>query len=298
MKLKVLILGSSGLVGSSLIRHLNSYDILDITLTYHKNFPKEFTRNKKLKFNCLNFDKNTIIKIFSKFDFILNCIIDNNNFDNLKDKHKRFEFFKINSVFPRLLGDIAKKSKTKVIHLSSDAVFSGTKGTAYTESDDTDPVCIYGVSKLLGEQDTDNMINIRSSFIGNSPYKKNGLIEWLDSFKNDETIYGFNDYIWSGVTTLQLSQFLYNVLNKNLFYDLRKYGPILNLYNDPPLSKFELLVLISNIFKKELNILEKNNERPVNRSLKTENPVVKELNKSQASLESSIYQLYLERTSL
>ena len=298
MKLNVLILGGSGLVGSSLIRHLNSYDNLDISFTYHMNLPKEFTRIKNLKFDCLNFDKNKTIKSFSKFDFIVNCIIDNNNFNNLNDNVERLKFFKINSIFPKFLSLLTEASKTKIIHLSSDAVFSGTKETPYTESDHPDPICIYGVSKLLGEQDSDNLINIRSSFIGNSPYKKNGLIEWLDSFKKDETIYGFNDYIWSGITTLQLSQFLYNIFNEKLFYDLRKFGSVVNLYNSSPLSKFELLLSISNIFKKKLNILEKNNERPINRSLETDSSVVKELIKSQTSLDSSIYQLYLERLSL
>lgn len=295
MKLKVLVLGASGLVGQSLIRHLNLYDIFDITFTYNKNFPKEFAHIENLNFDCLNIDKKVIKNIFSKYDYIVNCIIDNNNFEKLTDNLSRSIFFKINSFFPKLLADYSINSKSKIIQLSSDAVFSGKKGTMYNESDDVDPVCPYGISKLLGEQCSDNVINIRSSFIGNSPYKKKGLIEWINSLKNDEDIYGFHNYIWSGVTTLQLSYFLYKIIVEDLFYDLRKFGSTLHLSCNAPLSKYELLIMISKAFNKKLNITKKNDDNNINRSLISENPIVNKLNEGQISLEASLEQLYKER---
>ena len=145
----------------------------------------------------------------------------------------------------------------RLIHLSTDCIFSGNKGF-YSENDIPDPTDIYGRSKLIGELDYDNTLTIRKSVIGHELLTKKGLLEWFLDQKNP--IQGYKNVIFSGITVLELARLIEQyIIPKN---DLKG---ILNISGES-ISKFDLLKIIADIYKKKIDIIP-NDLIKVNRSL-------------------------------
>ena len=163
-------------------------------------------------------------------------------------------------MFPFRLKEICAEIKSRLILFSSDCVFSGEKGF-YSEKDNPDPTDIYGKSKLLGELDNENIITIRKSVIGHELDSKKGLLEW---FLNQEgSVEGYKEAIFSGLTVLELARIIdmYILPNKDI-------KGIIHLSGDP-ISKYDLLKIIANQYKKIINI-EPNEEIKTDRSLNSE----------------------------
>ncbi|MCF8077814.1 MAG: SDR family oxidoreductase [Desulfobacterales bacterium] len=142
----------------------------------------------------------------------------------------------INSLFPHRLTEICENSGARMIHLSTDCVFSGARGR-YREEDVPDAVDVYGRSKLLGEVDySKGCLTLRTSMIGPELLRKKSLLEWFLSQKGD--IRGFKRAIFSGFTTMELSRIIEKILVE--------YPEASGLYHvsSHPISKYALLSLI------------------------------------------------------
>ena len=250
-RIKILILGTSGMLGHQVLRYLSNkkkYKLFGIG------------RNIKSSYNIdvCNFLQLKRLLIKSKPNIIINCIgkLKNNN-------NKIEEMYKINSLLPKFLELNSHKYKFKVIHISTDCVFLGTRGN-YKENDVCDAKDHYGISKILGEIKSDNVINIRTSIIGfELKNKKRGLLEWF--FSQKTKIQGYNEAFFSGLTTLELTEiiFKYFIKNKKIFnYFL---GSTVHI-SGPKISKFNLLQSINKIFNKKIRII-KNKKIRINRSL-------------------------------
>ena len=163
-----------------------------------------------------------------------------------------------NSLLPNILNNWSEKNNCRLIHFSTDCVFSGKKGN-YKEDDITDALDIYGKTKSLGEVNSDYCLTLRSSMIGFELNNKTELLEWV--FKNqNKTINGFSNIIYSGITTSLMSKIVISIIND--FPDLT------GIYNisSAPISKYSLLKKINAIF--DLNIEIKSIEsRASNKSL-------------------------------
>lgn len=164
------------------------------------------------------------------FDYVINCI---GKLNQAVDQNLP-EGIYLNSILPHLLAGLLRGKRAKLIHLSTDCVFQGTKG-AYVERDRPDAETYYGRSKALGEVIDDKNLTIRTSIVG--PELKSdgvGLFHWFMSQQGD--VPGFSHVIWSGVTTLQLAKAV-----------LRDAGEprtgICHLVNNKTISKYELLAL-------------------------------------------------------
>lgn len=134
------------------------------------------------------------------YDYVVNCI---GVLNKHVDAHLADGIY-LNSVLPHFLAEELVDSKTKLIHISTDCVFEGTKGH-YTETDLPDASSYYGRSKMLGEVLDDKNLTIRTSIIG--PELKSGgigLFHWF--MMQHDTVRGYKKVIWSGVTTLQLAK--------------------------------------------------------------------------------------------
>ena len=152
----------------------------------------------------------------------------------------------INSLFPHKLYEICSTRKIRLIHLSSDCVFSGEKGF-YSEEDNPDPKDIYGRSKLLGELNFENCITLRKSVIGHELISKNGLLDWfLD--QNDQ-VQGYKNAFFSGLTVLELARIIdmFIIPKENLQGIFHVAGNII--------SKHDLLKIISLEYQKSINII-------------------------------------------
>jgi len=134
----------------------------------------------------------------------------------------------------------------RLVHISTDCVFSGTKG-AYTEDDLPDPLDLYGRSKLLGEVSDTGCITLRTSIIGLELSTGSGLVEWF--LRQNETANGWSRAMYSGVTTAELSRVIVDVLVRDL--------PIDGLWHVSavPISKLDLLVKLRDLLGRNIELL-------------------------------------------
>jgi dTDP-4-dehydrorhamnose reductase len=150
--------------------------------------------------------------------------------------------FQVNSLLPHQLVKLMERHHGKLIHISTDCVFSGSKGD-YKENNLTDGTSIYAQSKQLGEIISDNHLTIRTSIIGPELKDKGiGLFLWFMSQKGK--IKGYEKVLWNGVTTLELAKAIETMICQNV-------TGLYHLGSDEKISKYELLNLMQLIFDKQ-----------------------------------------------
>ena len=183
-------------------------------------------------------DMENLLDEAMRCDVVVNCI-------GILNKHvdaKLSDGIYLNSVFPHLLAEKLRGSGTKLIHISSDCVYEGTRGS-YTESDIPDAVSYYGRTKALGEVIDNQNLTIRTSIVG--PELKSsgiGLFHWFMNQKG--FVEGYKNVIWSGVTTLQLA--------KAIEEDLAKQQTgLYHLVNNKAINKHDLLTLFNNVCRSQ-----------------------------------------------
>lgn len=152
-------------------------------------------------------------------------------------------YFVINSLFPVILSMICSRYNAKMIHITTDCVYSGKEGE-YTENSIPDETNDYGLSKSLG--DLSHCTILRTSIIGEEIYNKRSLLEWVRSNKGQE-INGFISHFWNGVTCLQLSKIIEEIIAENRYWD-----GVRHIFSPKPVSKYELLCMINEVY--DLNI--------------------------------------------
>jgi dTDP-4-dehydrorhamnose reductase len=120
----------------------------------------------------------------------------------------------VNSLWPHVLADACARSDARMVHVSTDCVFSGSRG-GYVESDVPDAFDLYGRSKLLGEvTDRDNTVTLRTSIIGWQLGEPTGLVGWFAAHR-DEKLKGFTKAVFSGLTTRALTEVIRDVVIPN-----------------------------------------------------------------------------------
>lgn len=189
----------------------------------------------------------------TKPDVVINCIGIVKNIP--EEKNLKLNII-VNALFPHQLYDICQNKDIRLIHISTDCVFSGEKGN-YTERDLADAVDVYGKTKFLGE--LPNAMTIRTSLIGRELFERAGLIEWFIS-NNGNKVKGFTNAIFSGFTTLEFAQIIFDIITK--------YPNLKGIYHisAEPINKYNLLLLIRD--KLNLNIdIERSDVPFCNRSL-------------------------------
>ena len=180
-----------------------------------------------------------------QFDFIVNCIGLLNHF---ADNDKGNAVF-INSYLPHFLAKVTEQLQTKVVHMSTDCVFSGKKGS-YSEKSIPDGETFYDRSKALGELIDRKNITLRNSIIGPDINVDGiGLFNWFMNQTGE--IRGYRQAIWTGLTTVELAKIInYIVCSGGNYYGLT------NMVNNNSISKYDLLMLFKSVFeKKSLTIL-------------------------------------------
>tara|TARA_A100001015_G_scaffold310007_1_gene410529 strand:+ start:643 stop:2175 length:1533 start_codon:yes stop_codon:yes gene_type:complete len=241
----IYLFGSTGMLGN--------YVRVKLTKAY------EVTCICRDEFDILNDDwqiLHSILTNIKKDDVIINCagcIPQKNNINDYK------KFIKINSIFPHKLQELCEKKQAKLIHITTDCVFSGDKGVSYNENDQHTEVNIYGTTKSLGEPE--NATIIRTSIIGEELKEKKGLLEWVKNNKNN-TINGYNNHIWNGVTCLQLSLIINTIVKENLFWN-----GVRHIYSPNTVSKYDLCVYINEIYNLNINVKNFANEKTINKTL-------------------------------
>jgi dTDP-4-dehydrorhamnose reductase len=236
-KEKILLLGATGMAGHVIYYYLDSTNKYNITNVVFRN---------RLTDNSIVLDitdKNAVENLVrdQKPNIIINCIG-----ILIKDSliHPDNAIY-INSYFPHLLKKLSGEVDAKLIHISTDCVFSGKKGD-YGESDFKDAADVYGRSKALGEIVNEQDITIRTSIIGPELKKEGeGLFHWFMTQRGE--INGYTEAFWSGVTTLELAKSIDYIIGEGI-------SGLVHLTNGEKISKYELLKLFKEIYRKEGDI--------------------------------------------
>tara|TARA_R110001592_G_scaffold363361_1_gene685187 strand:+ start:15668 stop:16489 length:822 start_codon:yes stop_codon:yes gene_type:complete len=254
---KLVILGSTGMLGNAVSDYFTDKTGYATDTSYRK---EELKRNK----NSFYFDATkTPLSAIPECDYIINCIGVIKPFM----ANSLVNAITINSMFPHKLSKWCKETNKKLIHITTDCVFSGGTGK-YSELDDHDCLDSYGKSKSLGEPN-DCMV-IRTSIIGEEIHQNASLIEWVKKNKG-KTIRGYTDHYWNGITTTQFADICHQVIQKNLF----SIGKSHVYSND--VSKYELVSQINKSFNLDINIEAYETSTVCDRTLRTVEALIKNL---------------------
>lgn len=247
--MKVLVLGGTGMVGHTISIYFKEVGH-DVTVFSRKKF--RYCQN--INGDVLDFER--LIKIVQDgdYDAIVNAIgILNQN----AEENKPIAVL-INSYLPHLLSEITKDIRTKIIHISTDCVFSGVTG-GYIETSFRDGESFYDRTKALGEIDNTKDLTFRSSIVGPDMNKNGiGLFNWF--MKQDSQINGYTKAIWTGVTSLTLARAIEHAISENI-------SGVYNLVNNANISKYELLILFNKYMKENQIKILPNDTIQINKSL-------------------------------
>lgn len=211
--MRILILGGDGMLGHQLFKLLRGRH--DVKVTLRREFPAYagcalFSPQNALAGVDVRMP-DRLLTVLSEFhaDAVVNAVgIVKQRPDGL-DVIPNLE---INALLPHRLALVCRAIGARLIHISTDCVFSGKRGQ-YREDDTPDPVDIYGHSKLLGEVTQSGVITLRTSIIGRSLYRNASLIDWF--LRQQGRIGGYRNAIFSGFTTKEVSRTIATLLEQH-----------------------------------------------------------------------------------
>ena len=247
--MKVLVFGASGMIGSAMFRVLSAKTGWQVWGTLRSDEAKRFfsgDQQEKLMAGVDVEKHDALVRSFARVkpDVVVNCI-------GLTKHHKEAEdpqlALPLNALLPHRMADLCAVAGARLIHVSTDCVFTGTKGN-YAESDEPDARDVYGKSKHLGEVNYPHAITLRTSTIGHELHSAYGLLEWFLSQQG--SCKGFSRAIFSGLPNTEFARVVRDVvIPRTDLHGLYHVGA-------KPIGKFELLKLIANVYDKQINIVQ------------------------------------------
>lgn len=247
--MRVLVLGASGMLGNAVIDVFSQDSSYEVWGTLRsasalRYFPVE--QRARLLVGVDVLDQDALVRALDMVrpNVVINCV---GLIKQLADAQDPLSTLPVNAMFPHRLARLCGLADIRVIHVSTDCVFSGRTG-AYTESDPSDAEDLYGKSKFIGElHDLKHAITIRTSIIGHELNSNFALVDWFLS--QTGAVRGFAKAIFSGLPTVELA----SVIKDCVLTHPELHG----LYHvaAAPITKLELLRLISKQYKKEIDIV-------------------------------------------
>lgn len=261
-KIRILVIGASGMLGSTIYRILSADTDLITFGTVRDNGAAQHLMPKfrdALIPNIHMDGERGILTAFAhaKPDIVVNCV---GIIKQLPTANDHLESLAINSSLPHRLAKYCTLVGARLVHFSTDCVFSGKKGQ-YREEDSPDTYDLYGRSKLLGEVDCPNAIILRTSIIGHELTTAKSLIDWFLS--QSGTVKGFTRAVFSGLPTIEVARIVRDFVIPTP--DLQ------GLYHlsAQPINKYDLLKLVSEIYAKNIEIIP-DDELIIDRSLNSD----------------------------
>jgi dTDP-4-dehydrorhamnose reductase len=244
------VLGSGGMAGHMVYNYLVSLN----KYTIHHSALHSVTFDDAHILDVRNSDKVKIFISDIKPDIVINCIgvLIKESSDNIENA------ILINSYFPNFLSRLGRELNFKMIHISTDCVFSGNNGN-YDENSFRDGDTVYARTKIIGEIINNRDITIRTSVVGPEIKQKGtGLLHWF--LNQDGEIDGFDNVFWTGVTTLELAK----AIDECIKYDITG---LYNLVPERKISKYELLNLFKYVWSKQNIIIHRDPDSKSDKSL-------------------------------
>ncbi len=234
--MRILILGGGGMLGHRLSRAWASH--FDVWATYlkpalayqHFHLLDEAHQFGEIQAEKLEDIQSVIQKVNP--DVVINAI---GIVKQRQESSSRKIANSINAVFPHQLAALCQKNHCRLIQISTDCVFSGKKGH-YSEMDQPDPVDAYGMAKLLGEVDEDDVLTLRTSLVGWELENRLSLMEWFAA-QRGKSVSGYRKAVFSGFTTQAMGTLLEQIILQQ-----PELSGIFHLASEP-INKYDLLML-------------------------------------------------------
>ena len=245
--MRILILGANGMLGHDMFHLLSEReDWMVFGAMRSKDSIKHFLVrfHERLVFGCDVLDQDGLVKVFNQIrpDVVINCV---GLIKQKADAEEVLSAIPVNSLLPHRLAALCELAGARLIHISTDCVFSGLKG-AYLESDPSDAKDVYGKSKFLGEVHYPHSITLRTSIIGHQLNGSVALVDWFLAQKN--SCKGYKHAIFSGLPTVVLAEIVRDiVIPKSELHGLYHVAA-------KPISKFELLKEVARVYSKSIEI--------------------------------------------
>tara|TARA_Y100000593_G_C4235388_1_gene299223 strand:- start:31 stop:867 length:837 start_codon:yes stop_codon:yes gene_type:complete len=269
--MKVAVLGQNGMLG-----HVVK-DVLQLNhFAQVEGFGRETLDIYPRKLNDMGTKLSLLLN--HKTDYVINCI------GAIKPTFNLSSDLSIpiytNAVFPHQLAIWGELTGTKIIHITTDCVFSGSLGK-YTETSVHDALDEYGKSKSLGEPK--NAMVIRTSILGPEMGGRNrSFLSWIKG-QDGKTVNGFTNHYWNGLTTLELAHHLVDIIDADLWTP-----GVFHVFSED-VTKYDMVKKIADAYQLDIGVEEHETDHPVDRTLRT----TEELNEylQPASFETMIYDL-------
>jgi dTDP-4-dehydrorhamnose reductase len=246
--MKVMVLGASGMLGNAMMRVLSGDPALEVWGTarspaVRQFFPPDIGQRIVAGIDVENPDTLTRLLAEMKPAVLVNCIGLVKQLANADDPLLALP---VNSLLPHRLARLCALGGVRLVHVSTDCVFKGTKGN-YRESDASDAEDLYGKSKFLGEVAYPHTVTLRTSIIGHELASAHGLIDWF--LAQDGQVKGYSRAIFSGLPTVELASVVRDVVLPR--------PEMTGIYHvaSRPIAKLDLLRLVAQVYGKSIAIV-------------------------------------------
>lgn len=245
--MRILILGGDGMLGHQLLKSFQERHVVRCTLRQdlavyaaHSLFSAE---NSYAAIDVRNFER--LVEVFADFqpEVVINCVGIVKQRQTAKESIPSLE---INALLPHRLAHICRAVGARLIHMSTDCIFSGRKGN-YQEDDLSDAEDLYGKTKFLGEVHGENCLTLRTSIIGRELSRHKSLLDWFLS--QNGVVNGFKNAIYTGFTTSEIGR----IIEKMLLEFPTAHGVYQVSSNS--ISKYDLLLLFRDKLDHKVEVL-------------------------------------------
>lgn len=248
--MRILILGITGMLGNTVFRLLSDTEQYEVFGTArNESILRHFKNNKSIitGIDVTNHDALIHSFVVAQPHLVINCI---GLVKQLSDSNNPLHAIPVNTLLPHRLAEVCRATQARLIHISTDCVFSGKTG-GYLETDCPDATDLYGRSKLLGEVYYPNTITLRTSIIGHEIDGNKSLLNWFLS--QEQSTKGFRKAIFSGLPTIEIARIILDYVIPNTKLE--------GLYHvaSKPINKYNLLYEIAKIYEKNIEIIPDDN---------------------------------------
>ncbi len=247
--MRVLVLGVTGMLGSAVFRQFSADTQFEVWGTLRsasglRNFPQP--SHERLVTNVDVLDNDSLVGVLARVrpSVVINCV---GLIKQLADAKDPLSALPINAMLPHRLAKLCQLAGARLIHVSTDCVFSGRQGM-YTEADMSDAEDLYGKSKYIGElHDLPHAITLRTSIIGHEQGSHYALVDWFLS--QTGSVKGFSKAIFSGLPTVELARVM-----RDLVVPKPELHGLYHVSVDP-IDKLSLLRLVADVYGKSIQIM-------------------------------------------
>jgi len=254
---KVLVLGSTGMLGSAVVDALQEKGHEVITAS----------RSTGIKFDAVNLDTEKLLTEanLQEGDFVINCVgLTKSRIDEASIASRSLAV-KLNIDFPNDLAKAAQKLGVNIIQVATDCVFSGLAG-GYSEGSAHDPLDVYGKTKSLGETPSPNVMHLRCSLIGPEVGRSSLFFEWVRQQPINAQIDGYTNHLWNGLSSHAFGKVVAGIVDEGLFA-----AGLQHLVPSNQVTKDELIRLeLAAVGRDDVQVRSRAAKQPIDRTLATD----------------------------